>query len=471
MLKQLELSISKHDLLRGEGLVLVGVSGGIDSMAALHGLRTLGYPVVCAHYDHRLRPGSRGDRELVEETAARLGVPFVEGAGDVRRLAAEAGLGLEGAARRWRYRFLFSQAADLKARAVVTGHTAGDQVETVLMHLLRGAGLRGLRGMAPRTVLPEFDPEIPLVRPLLGVWREEVVRYRETAGFAFVEDETNRDPAFLRNRIRLEVLPYLSGINPKFRETLLRTAQALAADEAVLERAADDGWAAALRARGDRWIEFDQAAFAGQQAGVQARILRRGISALGPGSEELDFDLVSRAVELVRSERTTGRCDLLGGLQLMREYDRLWLAAGPDDLPDDPWPQVEASADIHRFPAEIGLAGDWILTVEKGRGSGTGEGGRREGYLAVLDGSALRFPLVLRGRSRGERFEPDGLAGKSSRLSDAMIDWKIPQRLRARWPLLVSGGRVAWIPGGRIGAGFAAGAGSIDPICVKLFRR
>jgi tRNA(Ile)-lysidine synthase len=89
----------------------------------------------------------------------------------------------------------------------------------------------------------------------------------------------------------------------------------------------------------------------------------------------------------------------------------------------------------------------------------------------VLDGSALRFPLVLRGRDRGERFEPDGLAGKSSRLSDAMIDWKIPQRLRARWPLLVSGGRVAWIPGGRIGAGFAAGAGSIDPICVKLFRR
>src|SRR5512136_2975940 len=151
--------------------VLVGVSGGADSLCLLGILRETGYQVIVAHFNHRLRPEADQEAAAVSELAKSRGLPFVSAEADVRQVAVTQSLSLEEAARMLRYRFLFTAAKENSAQAVAVGHTADDQVETVLMHFLRGAGLAGLKGMEYRTILPVFDPLIPLVRPLLMLWR------------------------------------------------------------------------------------------------------------------------------------------------------------------------------------------------------------------------------------------------------------------------------------------------------------
>lgn len=458
--------VSDHGLLDGAGPVLLGVSGGIDSMALLHCLHALDFPILCAHFNHRLRPAAERDRDLVRSAAAELGVPFIEGEGDVQALHRETGLGLEAAARRLRYRFLFRQAALHRARAVVTAHTADDRIETVLMNLLRGTGLRGLRGILPRTVLPEFDPAIPLDRPLLGAWRSSIAAYQAEAGFAFVVDETNADVEYFRNRVRHEILPALAGHAPLVRSNLLRLAQAAAEDEGFIEQAAAAAREAASIGGSDNWIGWDAAVVTALPAAILVRLLQAGLSALKAGADELDFEAVRRAVRLIASGATTGECDLTGGYRLIREYDRFWLARSAADLPAEAWPQVASSEVlVETLPARIRLSGDWVLTAE--RAGTAGEGG---GFSTVLDEDRLRFPLAVRGRLAGERFAPDGMDGRSKRLSDAMIDWKIPRRLRARWPLLVSAGQVVWVPGHRVGESYSAGPETRRPVALRLFR-
>src|SRR3989304_574736 len=147
--------------------IVVAVSGGPDSLCLMDILRRAGYRLIVAHFNHKLRENSDIEANTVEQMAGRLGPPPIIESGDVRAYADEKKLSIEDAARTLRYRFLFMQARQHAAQAVAVGHTADDQVETVLMHFLRGAGLTGLKGMSYRTILGQFDKQIPVVRPLL----------------------------------------------------------------------------------------------------------------------------------------------------------------------------------------------------------------------------------------------------------------------------------------------------------------
>ncbi len=151
----------------------MGVSGGADSLTLVDSLKSLGYSLVVAHFDHRLRADSQADTEFVREYAERNNLIFENGGGDVAGFALDHSFSIEEAARQMRYTFLFEIARKYDAQAVAVGHTADDQVETVLMHILRGAGLAGLKGMPWSGILEVFDPVIPVVRPLLGTWRTE----------------------------------------------------------------------------------------------------------------------------------------------------------------------------------------------------------------------------------------------------------------------------------------------------------
>ncbi|MBI3739868.1 MAG: tRNA lysidine(34) synthetase TilS, partial [Chloroflexi bacterium] len=167
MLEKLESILRKQCDLDPQKPLLVGVSGGPDSLCLMDILRQAGYRIIVAHFNHKLRPEADVEATDVEKTAARYMLQCVVESADVRMHANAEGLSIEEAARNLRYKFLFAQARRFKAQAVAVGHTADDQVETVLMHFIRGAGLNGLKGMAYRTHLSIFDAEIPLVRPLL----------------------------------------------------------------------------------------------------------------------------------------------------------------------------------------------------------------------------------------------------------------------------------------------------------------
>jgi len=177
MREALEDFFKRHGFHEGEGPYITGVSGGPDSLALLHCLAGMDMPLVCAHLNHGLRPEAGDEEDFVRDFAASLGIPFVSSRANVGAFSKDQNQSMEEAARNLRYSFLFAEAEKMGARAVLTAHTADDQVETILMHLVRGAGLSGLKGMAPETWLPQFSRSVPLVRPMLAIWREAVLDY------------------------------------------------------------------------------------------------------------------------------------------------------------------------------------------------------------------------------------------------------------------------------------------------------
>ena len=268
--------VARH--LETDEIAVIGVSGGPDSLCLLDLARKIPtLKIIVAHFNHQLRPEAALETEFVGSLAEQLKLPFVSEGADVRGYSEEHRLSLEEAARMLRYQFLFAHARSEHASVVAVGHTADDQVETILMHFLRGAGMAGLKGMAGRTLLPEFDRKIPLARPILHLWRDETETYCREHGFEPVLDPTNRDETYFRNRLRHSLIPELEKYNPRFKNTLLRTAEALAGDYGALNDAVDSTWEKVVSR-----VEPDYVAFRGPDLekipeGLRRNILRKAI--------------------------------------------------------------------------------------------------------------------------------------------------------------------------------------------------
>ena len=431
--------------------VLAAVSGGPDSLCLLDLLWRLGYTVIVAHLDHGLRPASAGEAAAVQRAAAERGLVCIVERADTPAYAAAQGLSIEEAARCLRYRFLFAQAEIHAAQAVAVGHNADDQVETVLMHLLRGAGLSGLRGMAYRSLPNAWSDSIPLVRPLLGSWRGEIMSYAAEHGLQPSQDASNQDTRFFRNRLRLELIPYLESYNPGIKENLWRSADVLAEDYAALHVLAQAAWQRCKLESGQRYIAIDPAILQGQPLSIRRLLLRQAIHHLRPGLRDIDYAAIQRALGFLETPSRSGGIDLIAGLRLRLEAGRLYLADEMADLPGASWPQLSPGAGLPlELPTRLELGNGWQFHAEL-RPAGDEE--RRQAlenpdpFQGWLAAEALELPLHLRARRPGERFQPLGMGGRSLKLSDLMINRKLPARARAAWPLLCSGEQIAWIPG------------------------
>jgi tRNA(Ile)-lysidine synthase len=288
-LDQLNQIIQENCGLKQNQVVLVGVSGGPDSLCLLNLLVQLGYRVVVAHFNHGLRAQAGEDALFVESQANKLGLRFILGQMDVADYAQKHRLSVEEAARQVRYHFLFEQAKRVDAQAVAVAHTANDQVETVLMHLLRGAGLAGLKGMSYQSLMHEWSTSIPLVRPLLNVWREQVLEYCETLGLHPVSDSTNFNTKYYRNRIRHELIPYLENYNPQIKEVIGRMAQTLAGDHEVIGELVQENWKRCWLQEGDGFVVLALEPIREFSKAMQRQILRRAIGTLRPYLRDIDF--------------------------------------------------------------------------------------------------------------------------------------------------------------------------------------
>ena len=430
--------------------LLVGVSGGPDSFTLLDGLARLGFPLVAAHFDHRLRPHSEREAEVVRQAAARAGAQFVSGSGDVAAHAAQARLSIEDAARDLRYRFLFEQARHFSAQAVAVGHNADDQVETVVMHLLRGAGLHGLRGMAFRTLLPAWDAQIPIVRPLLAFWREEILAYCAERQLQPIQDPTNQETLYLRNRLRHELIPLLDELQPQARQNIYRAALALAGDESIVEAAVAQAWEACLVQQDERAVFLNLADLQTLSPGLLRGVLRRAFAILLPGLVDVDFAAVERAVTFVRAPGS-GQIDLVRGVRLFVESGRLVVAGSEDPAPLPTWPQMGIEELALPVPGVLDLGAGWRVTARRlsvedfARRAAGGD----PAWEAWLDEAALVGELNVRRPRPGDRFQPLGMDGHSMKLSDFWINHKLPRRARAAWPLVVDEAQIVWIPGFR----------------------
>lgn len=447
MRNKIRSACEEHCALNYHLPLLVGVSGGPDSLCLLDCLCTLNYNLIVAHFDHHLRSGSNIDARFVEKEARMRGLPYISGEGDVTAFAEEQSLSIEEAARFLRYHFLFGEARRMQAQAVAVAHHADDQVETTLMHLLRGAGLAGLRGMRWRSIVAEWDVEIPLVRPMLGIWRTEIMAYCLEHQLSPVEDASNQDTTFFRNRLRHELIPYLETFNPKIRHSLLRTAEVLAGDEEIIETVLNQGWCENLHLVGDGYLTFDGHWLAGLMPGLKRAWLRKAVYSLVPGLRDLDLAAVERGCAFLVDE-TARRCGLPGGLTLTREGGLVYLLRWNASLPVGQWPQMEHEGVSVEKDGLISISRAWVLDVQ--RVNAYCEPVIDDPFSATLDLDATGFPLMMRVRQPGDRFRPMGMGGKSQKLADFFINNRVPQRARAGWPLLCNAAdEIIWIPGFR----------------------
>jgi tRNA(Ile)-lysidine synthase len=442
--------------------VLAGVSGGADSLCLLGILQEAGYRVIVAHFNHQLRPEADLEAASVSKRASRLGLPFEEDSANVRAYAREQSLSLEEAARVLRYRFLFAAARKHAAQAVAVGHTADDQVETVLMHFLRGAGLSGLKGMEYRTILPTFDEQIPLIRPLLSLWRRETEAYCREHNLEPHFDASNDDKAYFRNRLRHELIPELEKYNPHIKESLLRSAQSLQSDYAALQEVLEPIWKEVVVEMGKDWVAFDRPGLAKLARGLRRNLLHRAAESLRPESRDFGFNTLDRAAGFV--EAPAGKqIDFANGLYLFAEQGKITLAVYEADLPVTQWPQVGREIVIREHGSgirDMGLAGrelmlelgnGWMLRVEERPGDDESWKANTDHWSAWLDTDRLPAgKLVIRPRRLGDAFTPLGMAGQTIKVKDYYINLKIPQRARAHWPLVCAGDQVLWVVGYQI---------------------
>jgi tRNA(Ile)-lysidine synthase len=443
---QEECQIDRHRM------VLVGVSGGADSLSIAEFMHEAGYPLIVAHFDHKLRADSAADAESVGNFAGQRGLQFVVGQGDVREQAAGSRETIEEAARAARYQFLFDAAAESDAQAVVVGHSADDQVETLLMHLMRGSGLNGLGGMPYRWLPNIWHADIALVRPLLGIWREEILDYCRQKGLDPVEDQTNQDPAYYRNRLRLEMVPFLETFNPAAKKLIWQTAQLLQGERELIATIVDTAWARCVLETGEDYVGIDTEKTMEYPLGMQRHIIRKAIAHLRPGLRDISFDAVQSAVAHIQPGNVFAETDLISGLKIVSGPGSLWIAEWAAALPVGDWPQVQEAACTLEIGGQVNLNSGWQIAARRASRDDmqlppTGE--MADKNLAWLDLNRIELPMIVRGRREGDKFQPYGLDGHTQKLSDFMINEKIPRRARKEWPLVCSGEEILWVAGYR----------------------
>lgn len=440
---ELRRTIATYKLFEPGDRIVVAASGGPDSTALLHLLFLLsesaGWQLAVAHANHGFRPlESAREAEFVKRQAERLELPFYYRELDVPGYLNQEGGNPQDAARRLRYDFLVATAHDWQAGKIALAHHADDQAETVLMRILRGTGTSGLGGMS---LVQERDG-VKLVRPLLRIDKNRLLRELERLQEDYVTDSSNARTKYTRNRIRLETLPLLSMYNPSVVQALNRLSEVAAADDDFLEREAGKR-VAEMALKGPGEVRFSGAAFAGLHVALQRRFIKLILNYLFGTTENLDF----AAVEQIRSGlledgAPNRRMTVSGRVYLDREYDAVRLGTGPaSTVPRDyVYPLDAESGQI-----DLRESGGWLeIAVEPSEG-GTAE--TACSFEARFDAEELVFPLQLRNRRPGDRMQVDGLNG-SKKVKDIFIDAKVPRFRREHTPLVTdASGAILWIPG------------------------
>ena len=460
-------ALRRSHLTPGARLV-VAVSGGPDSLALLHSLHRLqdetAFDLHGAHLDHGLRgEASAADARFVAQTFRNMGIPLTSGSADVEAHRARRRMSLEEAAREVRYDFLARVAKERNAAAVALGHTADDQAETVLMHVVRGSGLAGLAGMQPFGCRSISGSELLLLRPLLAVTREDTLAYCRALGLEPRLDESNRSPDMTRNRVRMELMPLLQELNPQARNAILRLSAAARQQISHLDEQVASLPPGAMRVEGGT-VTLDRSLVATLPAAVRLHLLRLAVA-----TAKGDLDGIYQAhldqMDGMLAGPASRTADLPGGLTFFVGYDEATLTFGPPPQPDMPPPLTRAHP--LNVPGETAAEG-WLVTAHIAPAH---DEMPPDGALtARLDPALAGEPLSLRSRQPGDRFQPLGMTGRK-KLKDFLIDDKVPRAHRDRIPLLVAPRGIAWVPGHRIAEWAKLPASAQQALHVHLSRR
>jgi tRNA(Ile)-lysidine synthase len=320
------------------------------------------------------------------------------------------------------------------------------------MHFLRGAGLSGLKGMSAVTLLPEFDPGICVIRPLLRTWRKEIEAYCRTHNLETVEDLSNADQTYFRNRLRHSLIPEMETYNPGFKQALLRSAESLGGDHQLVSDVLDGFWEDSLLQVEAGFLAFKLATLQAASPAMLRNLFRRTAIHLNSDLRDVNFGSVERLVRYVKEGVFASReIDFTDGNHAFVEGDRFYVARRSENIPHPDWPHINQPEHlVMGQPMQLGA--DWQLLVNESSGIKDIETitANADPFQAWLDADLVHSGLQIRNRLDGDRFQPLGMPQGSIKLSDFFINEKLPARARTHWPMVCQKNEILWIPGYRL---------------------
>lgn len=436
-------------MLEKGNTVYVGVSGGPDSVALFHmlyslkdelGLKTVGI----FHVNHLLRDEeSDKDQFFVENLAKQFQVPIFIGRVNVRELQRNYRYSQEEAARIGRFHWMRDEARKQGIDRIALGHTQDDQAETVLMRIVRGTGLRGFQAIRPVLIYPETT----FIRPLIEIPKSELVDYLKQAKLSYRIDASNYSTRYMRNRVRIELLPELEkNYNPRIREILARLPEAIGMDISFLDEVTDQQYEQVVKKVEDEEIILKKDSVELLPEAIQYRIFNKVISMLDP-NVELDFYHWNE-IRKALTDKTHFQLSLPEDLLLTFERKEIQVVKKMTEPIVDYEMQLKPGERIYVKHANLNFS----CEVFEKRIYKVKKDDRR---YEIFDHDKLKFPLTVRNRRPGDTFQPFGMAGKK-KLKEFLIDRKVPSRDKAYLPLFVSGGKIIWV----------FGLGIADPVAV-----
>ena len=439
MLDKVRDYIIKEKMICSGDTVLAAVSGGMDSVVLLDILSELrvffGFELKIIHFFHKVRRyGCEGDLLFVESLGEEKSIPVVTGAEDIPLKAREEKKSLEEAGREGRYDFFYNVIQKTKNSKIATAHSANDQVETILMRLIRGTGLRGLSGIPPVR-------EGVFIRPLLNITRKEIKAYAFKKNLSYRDDQTNKDRYFLRNRVRQELIPLLKkGYNPSLTQGILQLCDLSREDEAFLNSIAEERVKKLVSGDKSESLILSLDEFFSCHLAIKRRIIRIILHKLTGQISGITYEIVKNILDL--SEGETGKIFNFSSFSARKEYNRLIFS-----------PHRKKSFFVP-YEKEINFPGETVsdffgikavISIKDFSSVPSGE----NRFYAEFDAEKINSPLFLRNRRKGDRFTPLGLKGKK-KIKKFFIDEKVPSSIRDRIPLISTEKDIIWVVGMRI---------------------
>ncbi len=436
-LKKVRETISRYGMTEPGERVIVAVSGGPDSVCLLDILNELSgelkISLVAAHYNHGLRNGEdEFETGLVRGMAESMGIPFEA---EKSAFLSKEDASIEEKAREARYAFLQKVMGRYRACKIAMGHNLNDQAETVLMRMIRGSGPSGLAGIPPVR-------DKGIIRPLINIKREEIMAYVSARRLSYALDSSNSDTRYLRNRIRLELLPLMQDYQPRIIEHLGRLSDILKEEEDFLELMAAE-WV-------DKESQKDSAgnifvpvsSLEKLHTALKNRVIRLLLKNRVKNLRRIDSDHIRSISDLIGSRNPQAALNLPVSLIVRKVYDRLIFSLGKEQ----PIPDFSYSVP---GPGTVYLeALDRTIRIEEIDGGMDPCSGSNE-ISACLDADMIQFPLFVRNFRPGDRFIPLGMKGHR-KIKDFFIDLKVPSEIRVLTPILTSQDNIVWICGYRI---------------------
>ena len=423
-------TIIDHKLIENGDSIIVGASGGPDSQFMIYILNELkseiDFEIILAHLNHLHRKEAKNDEDLVRKTAEELDLKFFSRARSMDDYAKKHGLSSEDAGRRLRYEFFNDLAKEYKNPKIAVAHNKDDQAETVLMRIIRGTGLDGLRAMDYKSG--------NIIRPILNIKKSEIMAYLDSKKIPYALDATNFENDYTRNKIRLEIIPKLEEINPKVIDQIYSLSELAKDDLTILDGVIDDKFKDLAEIKKDK-IVFDKAKFDQTNPAVLRRIIRKTIEVLNGEIKDISRENIDEFLSIRYLD--TGKKIIKDMIVLRKTYDSYILEINKHE---EKFEEVLYLKDVDKINFDGLYIKTSIINTNKYEKS------EKIGYF---DYDKLSFPLKVRTRRNGDRFVPLGHSSEK-KLKDFLIDQKIDREKRDEIPLILSDDKIIWLVAYRI---------------------